>query len=110
MDALHPTLAAYFERDGGSTTDGSALAELFTDDAVVVDDGTTWSGRDGVRAWKTRTSTEFTYTTSVTAVATAGPATVVTGHLVGDFPGGEVDLTYTFTLAGDLIERLVIAA
>lgn len=107
---LHPTVAAYFELGGSSTTDGAALAELFTDDAVVVDDGTTWTGRDGVRAWKARTSNDFTYATTVTDARDDGAATVVTGHLVGDFPGGEVTLTYTFTLADALIERLEIAA
>ncbi|MBZ5738099.1 nuclear transport factor 2 family protein [Nocardioides mangrovi] len=110
MAPVHPTITRYFERGGSSTPDADGLAELFTDDAVVVDDGTTWTGRDGVRAWKTRTASEFTYATTVTGARADGAAIVVTGHLVGDFPGGEVDLTYTFTLAGDLIARLEIAA
>jgi hypothetical protein len=110
MNATGHPIPAYFERGGTSSTDGAALAELFTEDAVVVDDGTTWTGRDGVRAWKSRTSSEFTYATTVTGCRTDGATTVVTGHVVGDFPGGEVELTYTFELAGDLIRRLEIAA
>lgn len=107
--STHP-IPAYFERGGTSSTDGAALAELFTEDAVVVDDGTTWTGRDGVRAWKSQTSSEFTFATTVTGSRTDGDTVVVTGHVVGDFPGGEVHLTYTFTLAGELIRRLEIAA
>jgi ketosteroid isomerase-like protein len=107
---MHPTIARYFDHGGTSSPDADALAELFTDDAVVVDDGTTWTGRDGVRAWKTRTSSEFTYATTVTGAREDGDAVVVTGHVVGDFPGGEVDLTYTFVLAGALVRRLEIAA
>jgi len=33
----------------------------------------------------------------------------VTVHLVGDFPGGEADLGFRFTLAGDRIAALTIA-
>jgi hypothetical protein len=32
----------------------------------------------------------------------------VTNHLEGDFPGGEVDLRFQFTLEGGLIKNLTI--
>lgn len=34
---------------------------------------------------------------------------LVVNRLVGDFPGGGVELRYPFELADDLIDRLVIA-
>jgi hypothetical protein len=34
---------------------------------------------------------------------------LVTGRLVGNFPGGTADLTWRFTLAGDRIRQLEIA-
>ena len=40
-----------------------------------------------------------------------GPDTwLVTNHLEGNFPGGEVDLCYQFQLQGDRIVKLVIEA
>jgi hypothetical protein len=40
--------------------------------------------------------------------SSASGSTRATRHLQGDFPGGEVDLKYTFTLDHDLISKLVI--
>lgn len=106
---LPPVVAAWFTTDAGADLD--AFVALFADSAVVVDDGRTHRGRDGVRAWKEQTTSEFTYETSLVAHERLAPGHHrVTGHLTGDFPGGEVDLTYSFVVADGLIERLEIGA
>ncbi|WP_341927732.1 nuclear transport factor 2 family protein [Nocardioides psychrotolerans] len=106
---LPPVVAAYVAADAG--TDLDAFVALFAETAVVVDDGRTFSGREGVRSWKAQTTSEFTYETSLVSHErlAAGQHRVV-GHLTGDFPGGEVDLTYTFVIAEEVIERLEIDA
>lgn len=50
-----------------------------------------------------------TFTTEFTAATTRDAAHFdVLQRLVGDFPGGVADLHYRFTLADNLISRLVI--
>ncbi len=106
---LPPVVAAYFAADASADLD--AFVALFAESAVVVDDGRTFSGREGVRLWKEGTVSEFAYATRI-----VGHEQLVTGehrvlgHVTGDFPGGEVDLTYTFEVAGEVIEHLAIGA
>ena len=84
--------------------------DQFTDDAVVTDEGRTHVGRDAVAAWLARSASEYTFTTTFTgATRDDDDHVTVTQHLEGDFPGGVVDLTYRFTLRGDLIAELHIA-
>jgi ketosteroid isomerase-like protein len=98
----------YFDVVDGD--DPEALVALTTPDVVVVDDGATWQGHDGVREWRAKVVRQWDYTTELTGVRPSGAAScVVTGHLEGDFPGGEVDLYYSFTLADELIARLEIS-
>jgi ketosteroid isomerase-like protein len=98
----------YFDVVDGD--DPEALLALLTPDVVVVDDGATWQSHDGVRQWRAEVVRQWDYTTELTGVRMVGAAThVVTGHIEGNFPGGEVDLFYSFTLVGDLIARLVIS-
>jgi ketosteroid isomerase-like protein len=87
----------------------TALAQ-FADDAGVVDDGRTYDGAAGVESFLRTAASEYTYTrTLVSAVEIATDRWLVTNHLEGDFPGGQVDLSYEFHLADGLITRLVIA-
>lgn len=84
-----------------------ALATL-TPDAVVTDDGRTYTGTDEIGAWLKAAVTEYTYTATFTGASTTEAGVDVVQHLEGDFPGGVVDLNYRFTLDGALISRLVI--
>ena len=87
----------------------NALA-AFAADAIVTDDGHEYRGRDQIRDWLARASTEFTYTrTLVAAEAVGADSWLVTNHLAGNFPGGVVDLRYRFVLTDDLISELEIA-
>ena len=87
----------------------TALAQ-FAPDAIVVDDGRTYEGLDGVESFVRTAASEYTYTrTLVSADEIATGRWLVTNHLVGNFPGGEVVLKYEFQLADGLITRLTIA-
>lgn len=98
-------VAAYFAADSG---DGEALARCFAEDAVVTDEGREHRGRAAIRAWKAAASRKYSYTAEPFAVASHDGKTVVTAHVVGDFPGSPVDLRYVFALAGDRIAALEI--
>jgi hypothetical protein len=96
--------------DAHNARDVDAALAGFTPDATVVDDGGTHTGAGAIRAWLSTSSTEWTYTSTPTAFhRTDDEHFAVTQHVVGDFPGGVVDLRYRFTLRDGLIGHLVIA-
>lgn len=87
----------------------TALAQ-FAEVATVVDDGRTYDGIAGVESFLRTAASEYTYTrTLVAAVEIAPDQWIVTNHLEGDFPGGQVDLAYEFRLANGVITHLTIA-
>ena len=89
--------------------DPSTALASFTDDAVVEDDGTTYRGREEVEHWLATASSEFAYTRTLLSAEETDDGWLVTSHIEGDFPGGQVDLRYEFTLHDGLIAKLVIA-
>ena len=99
-------IAAYFEADRGRNA--NEVATWFSDGAVVTDEGRTHAGREAIRRWKAEASTKFTYTVEPFAIETDARRTVVTSHVVGDFPGSPVDLRYVFVLEDDRIAELEI--
>lgn len=102
-------LRRYFDRQD-DRDDPDALIALFSDDAVVVDEGRTRHGIDEIRAWRSEVATKYTYTTEIRAIDEREPGRyVVDGRITGDFPGGVADLRWELTVAGDRIRRLVIA-
>lgn len=104
-----PVIAQYMVAQGDATP-WESIAQAFTSDAHVNDEGIDYHGEDGVRAWLTKTEGEYTYTTTLTGQRQDGPDQwTVLAHLEGDFPGGVVDLPFRFTLRGDKISKLIIA-
>lgn len=86
-----------------------ALAQ-FTFDAQVVDDGRTYDGIAAVESFLQHAGSEFTYTRALLEAQEIAPDRWrITNRLEGDFPGGQVDLSYEFELVSGLIRRLTIA-
>lgn len=102
---LPAPIAAYFAAD---RTERAAVAECFTQTAIVKDEGKTHSGREAIHHWKTAAATKYTYFSEPLAVAQDGGRTIVTSRVTGNFPGSPVDLRYAFTLDGDEIAELEI--
>ena len=103
---LPAPVAAYFAAD---TTGAEAVAQCFTDGAVVIDERQEYRGRTAIARWKAEVSARFRYTVDRLGVHVSGNQATVTGRVMGDFPGNPVDLQYRFTLEGDKIARLEIA-
>jgi uncharacterized protein (TIGR02246 family) len=98
----------YFE--AASTHDADAIVNLFTADAVVIDEGRTRRGTAEIRDWQNHAASEYEYTTTVLDRVRAGDAAcVVTVRLEGNFPGGTADLRFDFLLSQGLISGLTIA-
>ena len=102
---LPKPIAAYFTADKG---DAEAVALCFTENAVVKDEGHTHKGRAAIKEWKTDASAKYEYTCEPFACEEKDGKTVVTGHLVGNFPGSPVDLRFFFKLEGGKISSLEI--
>ncbi|QDX25019.1 nuclear transport factor 2 family protein [Sphingomonas suaedae] len=103
---LPTVIANYFAADRKG--EAQATSECFTTDAVVIDEGNRYVGRDAIRQWMANASTQYSYTVEPFDVAQDDGHIVVTSHLVGNFPGSPVDLRYRFVLDGDQITQLVI--
>lgn len=96
--------------DAHARGDVPAAADCFTPAAVVVDDGSTYRGRERIRDWLSRSSTEYTCTTTPTAAARRGTdGWKVSQRIEGNFPGGVADLEYGFTIDDAHITTLTIS-
>jgi ketosteroid isomerase-like protein len=89
--------------------DLDAAIESYTPDATVTDEGRTYHGPDEIRAWLSRSASEYTYTIEMIGATEIDQDHYdVTHHLEGNFPGGQVDLRFRFSMRDGAISRLVI--
>jgi ketosteroid isomerase-like protein len=101
-------VAYYFDADAGDDVD--KVVELFTDDAIVVDESQTWRGSAEIRAWREGPAAKFQYTTDITSVERVAENRYrASGRIDGNFPGSTANLHWDFTVAGERISRLEIA-
>ncbi len=99
------TVARYFQADQAS---GAAVANCFTEDAVVKDEGNTYRGLAAIRRWKDEASAKYTYTCEPLQSESQNDNVVVTCRLEGNFPGSPTTLRYFFTLESEQIAALTI--
>lgn len=103
--ALPLPIAAYFAAD---SADGTAVADCFTADAVVIDEKQTHRGRAAIARWKTAAAAKYDYSSEPITTDDQGGRIIVTARVTGNFPGSPVDLRYAFTLEGQEIARLEV--
>lgn len=90
--------------------DADTAASFFAEDAVAVDQGESFHGRERIHAFLRDAGSEFEYTTEqIGAARIDDNHWVVTLRLEGTFPGGVADLDYRFTIREDVVTELVIA-
>lgn len=98
-------VANYFIADRG---DSESVAQCFTDNAVVKDEGHTYKGRAAIRQWKADSSAKYQYTSELFLCERRDGQVIVTSRLTGNLPGSPVNLRFFFGLEGDQIESLEI--
>ncbi|MCG2797667.1 MAG: nuclear transport factor 2 family protein [Cellulomonas sp.] len=104
---LSPMVTRYFELM--ASPDKTRTVEVFSTDATVIDDGHTYRGHDAILGWLSGPASEFTTTSTRLSAEQTGTRALVVVRLEGDFPGGRVDLSYTFDHDPDgLIDSLTI--
>lgn len=103
-----PHITDYFELM--DSEDRAATIRTFATDAQVIDDGKTYRGRDEILSWLDGPASEYTTTSTHLSAETNELGVSIVVRLVGDFPGGQVDLRHDFVVdAEGLIEALTIA-
>jgi len=113
MTSSLPTIISeYFEAADRGGVD--AIVACFANDATVLDEDREWHGHAGIRRWRTEVATAYEYTVEVRRAVVRRAVDGVQHHdvytrLVGNFPGGTVDLTNRFQLRDGRITRLEIA-
>src|SRR5712672_3658784 len=88
-----------------NTQDIEALTAIFSEDAVVRDEGQNRQGVAAIRQWAVEVSKKYRPTVEALDVAQADGKTILSGRVSGDFPGSPIDLRYVFTLVGGKIAR-----
>jgi hypothetical protein len=109
MTITQPTPVATFIKARLAADIDTQLATL-APDAVVHDDGNRYDGIAAIKGWMTRTKSAYTIAYTVGDTTATGDDTDVAIEIAGDFPGSPVPLHWTFTVAGDHITALTIAA
>lgn len=105
--ALPEPIAAYFAAE--SRNDVLALAQCFSDHAVVRDEGETIEGAAAIKQWNIDAKKKYHHTVEPLEVFERDGKTVVVGKVSGDFPGSPVTLDHIFELKGDKIVSLEIS-
>jgi hypothetical protein len=103
---LPEPLAAYFA--GHNNHDVDAMIGLFTDGAIVKDEGQERHGRPAIRKWMEESNAKYSVTVAILNIADMAANTTVTGRVSGNFPGSPVELRFIFTLDQGKITRLEI--
>ena len=99
-------IAAYFAAEPQGA---EAISRCFTSDARVCDEGKAHIGLAAIRAWSAQSAARYRYTLEPRAVKLAGHLHKVQTHVIGDFPGSPIDLTFSFRVQHGLIAELEIA-
>jgi SnoaL-like domain len=105
LDLPEP-IAAYFAAD---RRDAMAVTRCFANDAIVKDEGHTYTGLPAITKWRTDVSAKYTFTSELLALDETDGVVVVTSRLTGNFPGSPVILRYRFRLERGKIAALEIA-
>jgi len=99
-------IATFFA--GSNFHDTDAALAAFGDNAVVIEEGQTFSGLPAIRTWMDAVSAKYGVTATVTDVNQIGPVHHVEAMVTGNFPGSPAVLHFDFTLADERIAKLSI--
>lgn len=104
--SLPDPVSAYFKITNGE--DIPHIVRVFSQDAVVVDEGRTHRGHGAIESWRREARKKYEYTVEPISASQEGDRLTVTANVVGNFPGSPVQLDHVFSLEGDQIKSLEI--
>lgn len=101
---LPEPIAAYFAAEHNP----EALAQCFTAQAVMTDDGHTYTGIDAIKAFMTEALAKYSATSVPFAIEKEDGVQLVRANCSGNFPGSPIVLSYRFRLERGLISSLEV--
>lgn len=103
---LPEPIAAYFAAEHKP----DALAHCFTSQAVMKDDGRTYTGINAIKTFMAEASAKYSATSVPFAIEQEDGFQRVRAKVTGNFPGSPIVLSYRFRLEGGLIASLEVTA
>ena len=103
---LPTPIAIYIAAENSGDTE--TLADCFTNDAVVRDEGQTIEGLAAIKRWKAETKKKYQHTIEPLTSTQKNGKIIITNRLTGNFPGSPIELEFVFTLDRDQIVTLEI--
>jgi ketosteroid isomerase-like protein len=88
--------------------DTTTVAQYFSADAVVKDEGKTIQGIEAIRCWMADTREKYHHIMEPLALKEQGRAAFVTTRLTGSFPGSPIEVGFRFELNTGKIAKLTI--
>ncbi len=101
-------IQTYFDAD--ERNDADALIHAFAPDAVVTDEGQSYSGHQAIEAWWREAKAKYQHTVEPLDVVRKGDIAQVRARVTGQFPGSPATLIFAFWLRSDRIAGLEIGA
>ncbi len=93
---ISSVVQAYFEADKGA--DAAALAQVFSSDAVVEDEGARHEGIDAIRAWWLAAKRKYHHVAEPIDASGSGSEVAVRAKVSGQFPNSPATLEFFFTV------------
>lgn len=103
---LPEPIAAYFAAEHNP----ESFARCFTPQAVMKDDGHTYTGVEAIKAFMAQASAKYSATTVPFALEREDGLQIVRAKVTGNFPGSPINLSYRFRLERGLITSLEVTA
>ena len=94
--------------DAQNTHDGAAYASLFSESAVVFDEGQTHTGRTAIQRWIEKSNKENKTMLKPIGYEQGEKGSVFTAEISGTFPGSPAILNFNLVLQQGLIQSLKI--
>ena len=88
--------------------DSATFADYFTADATVADEGSSYSGRDEIKAWNQQTTEKYQMQLKPIDFNQTGSKGELFVEVTGTFPGSPAVMQYRMELDGTLISSLKI--
>ena len=106
MKDIPEVVSAYFDADQANDVD--ALNHIFSESAIVEDDGSLYKGIVEIRTWLLEMKEKYQYSLEIIDVSNTGHISTVLTQGSGNFPNSPVKLNFQFTLENDKIVKLRI--
>ncbi|MEI3799195.1 MULTISPECIES: nuclear transport factor 2 family protein [unclassified Chitinophaga] len=88
--------------------DGAAYASLFSENAVVFDEGKTHTGKEAIQNWIEKSNEEYQSVLKPISYKNSDNGSVLEAEVSGTFPGSPTVLRFNFTFQHGLVGSLKI--